>query len=235
LKILGIIPVRGGSKGIPGKNIKILGDKPLFLHVANDAKSCNKISRLIVSTEDTEIARVAQENELDIPFLRPKELALDTTPTLPVILHVIETLEKQGEYYDAICLLQATSPFKPKGFIDSCIDKFAKAGADSFISVLTVPHEYNPHWIFEPDDTGNLRIVTGDTELVPRRQELPTAYYRDGSVYITSVPFLKSNKKLVGGKISFLPSDPTYYCNLDTMADWNKAELLFETLKNTKS
>lgn len=224
MRILGLIPARAGSKGIPGKNIKTLGDKPLIVHAANSVRQSSSISRLIVSTDSEEIAEIARFYDIEVPFMRPKELALDSTPTLEVMKHALNYFRNLGEEYDAICLLQATSPFRRKNFVEECIQTFIDSDSDSFISVLSVPHEYNPHWTFEENEFGELRIATGEINLIPRRQELPRTFFRDGSVYITKVDFLLGENKIVGGKISFKESDWNYYCNLDTPEDWVKAE-----------
>lgn len=230
MKILGLITARGGSKGIPGKNIKQLGHQPLIAYVINDGKASKNLSRLIVSTDDPEILKVAVDYGADVPFLRPPELALDQTPSIEVVKHALRELESQGEKYDAVCLLQPTSPFKPSGFLDECICKFIRSEADSLISVLEVPHEYNPHWTFEMDSDGHLAISTGETKLIPRRQELPKAFHRDGSIYITSTRLIQSQNLLVGGKLVGINSDPKYYSNLDTPFDWQKAEQTYQRL-----
>ena len=129
-------------------------------------------------------------------------------------------------------MLQPTSAFKPKGFIDEALNSFIITQPDTLISVLKVPHEFNPHWVFEKDGSGLLKISTGDPSIIPRRQELPEAYYRDGSIYIISTNFFYVNKALVGGKTAFIESDPYYYCNLDTMQDWLTAEALLNRLAN---
>ena len=221
---MGLIPARAGSKGIPGKNIKTLGGKPLIVHAANSVRQPSSISRLIISTDSDEIAEVARTHGIEAPFIRPKELALDSTPTVDVIIHALDYFRNLGEEYDAICLLQATSPFRRKNFVEECIQTFIESHSDSFISVLNVPHEYNPHWIFEENESGELRIATGENELIPRRQDLPRSFFRDGGVYITKVDFLLEQNKIVGGKISYKESDWNHYCNLDTPEDWVKAE-----------
>ena len=232
MRVLGLITARGGSKGIPGKNIKVLGHQPLIAYVVHDGLQSKLIDKLIVSTDAEEIAEVAKKYGAEIPFIRPAELALDTTPSIDVVLHSIHYLEEQGEFFDAVCLLQPTSPFKPNGFIDHCIQKFIDSQADSLVSVLEVPHEYNPHWTFEMDATGNLAIATGETILIPRRQELPKAYHRDGSVYISKVSFIKEKKMLVGGNTLGVLSNSKYYCNLDTKKDWENAEKNHQCLKD---
>jgi CMP-N,N'-diacetyllegionaminic acid synthase len=230
MKILGLIPARGGSKGIPGKNIKILGNKPLISWVIKDGLDASKLDQIIVSTDSLQIGDTAKEFGAQVPFIRPEKLAMDQSPSIDVVIHAINFYEEQGVFFDAVCLLQPTSPFKPNGFIDSCVDKFEQSGADSLISVLEVPHEYNPHWTFKMDSEGDLSIATGESELIPRRQELPKAFHRDGSVYLAKVSLIKEKKVLVGGKTVGMASDKAYYANLDTMKDWHEAELTYKRL-----
>ena len=223
-KILGIIPARSGSKGVPKKNIRFLAGKPLIQYTAEAALKSNGISSVILSTDSEEIASIGKQIGLSVPFLRPAELAADTTPTLPVIQHVISSLQNLGEYYDAVCLLQVTSPFRPDRFIDEAIEKFTMSGADSLISVLQVPHEFNPHWVFESKADGLLRIATGEQEIIKRRQDLPKSYYRDGSIYITKTEVIMEQNSLYGQRIAYIESNPEYYCNIDTLKDWEIAE-----------
>lgn len=230
MKILGLIPAREGSKGIPGKNIRTLGHQPLIAFTIKDGIEANYLNTLAVSTDSEKIADVARLHGVEVPFIRPKELAQDHTPSIDVVVHAIEFYEQKGEVFDAICLLQPTSPFKPKGFIDDCVQKFLDTNADSLISVLEVPHEYNPHWTFEMDLVGNLSIATGEQTLIPRRQELPQAFHRDGSVYISKVSLIKEKKILVGGKTVGILSNKSYYANLDTVEDWQKAEITYKKL-----
>ena len=224
MRILGLIPAREGSKGIPGKNIKILGNQPLIAYSIKDGLSGNGLTKVVVSTDGEQIAETARRFGCEVPFIRPKELAQDRTPTIDVVLHTLDFLEQSGEFFDAVCLLQPTSPFRPKGFIEKCIQKFLATEADCLISVLEVPHEYNPHWTFKMDMEGALSIATGETSLIPRRQELPTAYHRDGSVYISRVSLIRDHQVLVGGKTAGILSNRHFYANLDTPKDWEKAE-----------
>jgi CMP-N,N'-diacetyllegionaminic acid synthase len=226
LRILGIIPARGGSKGIPRKNIKLLGGKPVIQYTIESAKKSQFLTDIFVSTDDSGIAKVVESIGVKVPFLRPSNLALDHSPSIDFIIHALDEFDKIGKQYDAICLLQPTSPFRELGFIDKCIDKFKKNKADSLISVLQVPHQFNPHWIFEETELGSLMISTGENQIIPRRQELPKAYYRDGSVYLTKVEIIRNERKLLFGNIQFVESNELYYCNLDTMEDWNLAEQL---------
>ena len=230
MRILGLIPARAGSKGIPGKNIKVLGHQPLIAYSIKDGLASSLLSKVVISTDGEKIAEVASQFGGEIPFMRPMDLAQDRTPSIDVVIHTLDFFEQQGENFEAVCLLQPTSPFRPKGFVDACVQKFLDTKADSLISVLEVPHEYNPHWTFKMDEEGSLAIATGETTLISRRQELPMAYHRDGSVYISKVSLIREKRVLVGGKTVGILSDIKYYANLDTPADWDKAELTYKTI-----
>ncbi|MEP6903238.1 MAG: acylneuraminate cytidylyltransferase family protein, partial [Actinomycetota bacterium] len=147
MKVLGLIPARGGSKGVPRKNIRLLNGKPLLAYTAETALQCKTLARVILSTEDAEIADVGRTCGLDVPFMRPLELAQDSTPSLNVVRHALLTLQANGEDFDAICLLQPTNPLRRADDIDACVELLIRTKADSVISVLPVPHEYNPKWV----------------------------------------------------------------------------------------
>lgn len=224
MKILGIIPARGGSKGIPGKNIKPLGGKPLLQYTAEAAAASKLLSRVILSSDDEEILRIAKELDLEAPFPRPENISRDDTPSLEVIKHVLDLFEAENEEFEAVCLLQVTTPFREKGFIDKAIRKFIEEDTDSLVSVLEVPAEYNPHWVFEPGPQGHLKLSTGEAEIISRRQELPKAYHRDGAIYLTKTNVLREQNSLFGRTISFIESRKELYVNIDTPADWELAE-----------
>lgn len=225
MKILGLIPARGGSKGVPNKNIKLLAGKPLIAHTIASAKASSALAQTIVSTDSESIAAVASEFGLQPPFLRPGSLAQDHSTSLEVVQHALSFYEDQGVFFDAVCLLQPTSPFRETGFIDRAIEAFITSGADSLVSVLPVPHEYNPHWVFEPGPDGLLHIATGDEKIIPRRQALPPAFHRDGSVYIAKAEVVK-NGSLFGRRIAYCESNPALYVNIDTPNDWAMAETM---------
>lgn len=225
-KILGIIPVRKGSKGIPGKNKKLLGGKPLVEHTFNSAIHSNLLFKTILSTDDEDIIKLAESySQIEVPFVRPEHLASDSATSIDVVRHVLNSISFD---VDAICLLQATYPFRPNGFIDACIKKFREKKADALISVLPVPHHLNPHWVFE-DDKGYLKISTGDEEMITRRQELPPAYYRDGAVYIATTQNI-NNRGFYSPNMTYMISDEKNYVNIDTPEDWKKAEALHTSL-----
>lgn len=198
-------------------------------YTLQSVKESSLLNRTILSSEDQEIIDVAGSLGLEVPFTRPSDLADDRSPTLPVILHALEFFERKGETFDAVCILQLTSPFRRSGMIDEAIQKMDEGNFDSVISMLPVPHEFNPHWIFEPNEEGELFIATGESEIIPRRQELPAAFYRDGGLYLTKTEVLKKNS-LYGARIGYVQGDSERHINLDTMADWEVAEKLIKTL-----
>jgi CMP-N,N'-diacetyllegionaminic acid synthase len=236
MKILAIIPARSGSKGVPGKNVKILGNEPLLNYTVASSKESGLITDTIISTDSEEIADVAAKSGIEVPFIRPALLATDSTASIDVVIHAVKYLSAQGRDYDAVCLLQPTSPFRQKGFIDKAIEKFIQAGTDSLISVLPVPAEFNPHWVFEITSKGTLTIATGEKEIIRRRQDLPHAFYRDGSIYLTKISTILNQQSFYGDSISYIENDPAYHVNIDTLSDWVTAEnLVKKILENDRS
>lgn len=228
-RVLAVIPARGGSKGIPRKNIRLLAGHPLLYYTAQAALAARLLTRVILSTEDQEIADVGRTGGLDVPFLRPAELATDTTPTLPVLQHAVSELERSGERYDLICLLQPTNPLRRAQDIDDCIQLQAKTDADCALTVLPVPHAHNPHWVYFQSAEGFLRLSTGETTPISSRQLLPPAFHREGSVYVIRRNVLMEANSLYGSKVAGHVMDAARSVNLDTMADWARAEELIAT------
>lgn len=226
MKILGIIPARGGSKGVPRKNIKLLGTKPLIQYTSEIALDCKKIDLVVLSSDDDEIINVGKKLGLKVPFKRPKELAEDNSSSISVIKHALNFYLNKKIHFDAVCLLQVTSPFRTKEFLEKAINTFINNKTDSLVSVLEVPHEYNPHWTFKEDDKGFLKISTGEKSIITRRQDLPKSYHRDGSIYITKTSVIINQNSLYGKSISYIESPKDLYVNIDTLEDWEKAETL---------
>ena|SRR5690554_4757306 len=223
MKVLAVIPARGGSKGVPKKNIRLLGGLPLLQYTFESASQSKLLTKTILSSDDIEIIEIAQNIGLAAPFIRPIELSTDMASSIMVVQHALDFFEQQGEQFDAVCLLQPTSPFREIGFIDRAIEKFMQLNADSLISVLPVPHEYNPHWTFKADKNNYLKIATGDKNIIGRRQDLPKAYHRDGALYLTKTACIKKGT-FYGNKIGYIESNPKLYVNVDTLNDWKKAE-----------
>lgn len=231
MKILGIIPARGGSKGVPKKNIKLLGGKPLIAYTIESALECDLIQDVVVSTDCLEIKDIATTFGAEVPFLRPAELSNDTAKSIDVVIHALEYSKQNGKEYDAVILLQPTTPFRKEGFLYKAIVQYTKHNLDSLVSVKPVPTEYNPHWVFEVNENGFLKLSTGELEIISRRQDLPDAFIRDGSVYITSTNVIESYKTFYGTRLGYIVSDEDYHVNIDTLHDWEFAEQLVKMYK----
>lgn len=175
---LGLVPARGGSKGIRDKNLTPLGGRPLLAYTAEAALASRRLSRVVLSTDSERIAEAGRALGLEVPFLRPAALAADETPMLPVLQHALETLLAAGMSVDAVVLLQPTSPLRRAGHIDAAIDLLDSSGADSVVSVVEVPHQYNPTSVMTLEG-GRLRPYAGQPT-VTRRQDKPRVYARNG-------------------------------------------------------
>jgi CMP-N,N'-diacetyllegionaminic acid synthase len=228
-RVLGLIPARGGSKGIPRKNIRPLAGRPLLEYTAGSALGARRLSRVVLSTEDPEVADVGRGCGLEVPFMRPADLALDATPSLAVVQHALRWLETRGERYDAVCLLEPTAPFRGPDEIDGCIALFEESGADAVITVRRVPDDFNPHWTYLRDVRGYLQLSTGEATPIARRQSLPPAYHRDGSVYVTRRDIVLGRDSMYGDRLVGLVVEDRPWVNIDTQADWARAEELVVT------
>ncbi|MEL6945941.1 MAG: acylneuraminate cytidylyltransferase family protein, partial [Bacteroidota bacterium] len=197
------------------------------------AANASQLDLIMVSTDDSEIAEISQNLGAKVPALRPKHLASDRSPTIDTVIYTLEFFLRKGIGFDAVCLLQPTSPMRSAKDIDQAITAFKKQQTDSLISVLPVPHEYNPHWTFEVEKASNrLKIATGETAIITRRQELPTAYHRNGAIYLTKTSVILDQKSLYGDTIGYYVMSSDNHVNIDTLDDWEKAEQLLLHLDN---
>jgi CMP-N-acetylneuraminic acid synthetase len=224
MRILGLIPARGGSKGIPRKNIRQMAGKPLVQYTIEAAQAAKRLSRVIVSTEDDEIAEVSRSLEADVPFMRPAELAADDTSTLQVVLHALDWLEQQGETYDAVCVLEPTNPLRTSNEIDGCIALMQLLDADTVLTVAPVPDRYHPHRVYFKTPQNGLIPCVDEKAIVHRRQDRPEAFYRDGSVYLSMVEVLRRKNSLFGDHIAGYILDGSASISIDTPEDWARAE-----------
>ena len=223
LRTLGIIPARGGSKGVPRKNIKHLAGRPLLEYTVASALQVRGLARVIVSTDDQAIADCALACGADVPFLRPATLAQDGSPTVPVLQHAVFECERTDGPYDAICLLQPTCPFRSPGLVDRCLERLVESAADTVMTVEQVPHSYHPDWVFVPAD-GTLRVSTGLDAPTPRRQDLSKAFARTGSVYVVRRDTLMKGNTLYGRRVAGVETPQGATINIDTLEDWQRAE-----------
>jgi CMP-N,N'-diacetyllegionaminic acid synthase len=226
MQVLGLIPARGGSKGVSRKNVRSLCGRPLLQYTADSALAARRLSQVVLSTEDEEIADVGRYCGLQVPFLRPPELAEDQTPMLPVVQHALTWFEKRGQRFDAVCLLQPTNPLRSSAIIDGCIELFEESQADAAVTVLPVPAEHNPHWVYFKGDDGALRLSTGEAMPISRRQDLPEAFHREGSVYVSRRDVVMEENSLYGRRVVGYPLKAEYSVNIDNLSDWHRAEKL---------
>jgi CMP-N-acetylneuraminic acid synthetase len=229
MRVVAVITARGGSKGVPGKNLRELCGKPLIAYTIESALEAKRLARVIVSTDDDAIAEMSQRLGADVPFMRPASLAEDRSPTLPVLQHAVRWLTEHDEPADAICLLQPTCPLRRPGLIDECIEKLETTGADSVVTMSPLPLEFHPYWTYLPSDDGTFRLLTGERDPIPRRQDLPPAYHRDGSVYLTRSDVLLGGS-LYGDRLAGVVTDPATRINIDTWDDWRHAESILGSL-----
>jgi len=186
LKILGLIPARGGSKSIPDKNLAPLLGKPLIAYTIEAALKSQRLSRTIVSTDSQAIADVARESGAETPFMRPPELARDETPALPVIQHAVRHIEEnEGWRADVAVYLQPTSPLRRAGHIDEAVDLLTGQGADSVVSVMPVPHQFNPASVLRLEE-GRLKPFLAGQDHPLRRQEKPEVWARNGPAVLAA-------------------------------------------------
>lgn len=211
---------------MPRKNIRPLGGKPLLVWTVEAALAAERLDRVILSTEDEEIADVGRRAGVEVPFLRPVELAGDDTPSLLVVQHALGWMEGGGERFDAVCLLQPTSPFRRPEWIDGCIDLLESRDVDAVVTVARIPAEYHPYWAYLQDGKGFLRLSNGAVEPVTRRQDLPPAYYREGSVYVTKAEIVRGSGSLYGERLAGYEVRAEESVNIDSPEDWMRAEAM---------
>ena len=223
MNILVIIPARGGSKGIPGKNIKLLGGKPLIYYAIDVARAIVDDTHICVSTDDDQIIRVVEQYGLSVPFIRPTELATDTAGSYGVLLHALSFYESKGEHFDAVVLLQVTSPFRTVNHVREALNLYNK---DLDIVVSVKETDSNPYYLcFEEDTEGMLHISKGDGHYT-RRQDCPPVYEYNGAIYIINPERMKAMPLNKFKKRVKYVMDREHSVDLDTMMDWMIAEYM---------
>lgn len=221
-KVLGLIPARGGSKGIPGKNIRMLNGKPLLAYAAQAAQESGMVDRLVLTTDSEEIATLGKDLGIEVPFIRPADLAQDDTPMLPVIEHAVHFVESAGWQPDVILLLQPTAPLRKAEHIQQAVKKLVDEKCDSVVSVVEVPRHYVPDFVLRLEE-GKLKPFL-DAPLATRRQDARPAYSRDGTIYAFRRDVLVHKNTIYGDDCRPLTIPADQSCNLDTMDDWYEAE-----------
>lgn len=223
--VLGVIPARGGSKGIPRKNIQPLLGKPLLEYTVRAAQESKIMDLLILSTDSAEIATVGRKLGVKVPFIRPMELSKDDTPMFPVIEHAVRFVEEHGMLPQIVLILQPTAPLRTPEHIVRAVDVLRSTGCDSVVSVTEVPAHYSPDFVMKVVD-GRLVPFLSDGVSVTRRQDARPAYVRDGTIYAVRRDVLIEGKSIYGRDCRPMILPPEETVILDTLEDWDRAERL---------
>jgi CMP-N,N'-diacetyllegionaminic acid synthase len=221
--VLGIIPARGGSRGIPGKNIRLLAGRPLIEYTVRAAQDSGVIDRVILSTDSSEIAEVGRRLGVEVPFVRPKALAQDDTPMLAVVEHALRFLTDQGWSPEIVVLLQPTAPLRKPKHIADAIELLRSSASDAVASVVEVPRHMSPDYVMRIVD-GRLEPFLPGRQSLTRRQDARAAYARDGTVYAFWRKTLVMTGSIYGNDCRPLLLAPQESVTLDALEDWPVAE-----------
>lgn len=230
-RVLAVIPARGGSKGLPGKNIRQLIDKPLIAWSINHAQDCKFVDEIFVSTDSREIAKVAEQYNVKVPDLRPKELSSDTASSMDVILHTIDTLEKQNKSFDIVIMVEPTSPLREPKDIDSSIEMLVNTqDAESVVGICEVEGAH-PDFLVELNNNFLVPYVNKDFT-VKRRQDIMPMFFFEGTVYTSYVKSIKTRKNFYHEKTLgyVVPKWKSY--EVDDISDFVIIEAILKARKN---
>lgn len=225
-RYLAVIPARGGSKGIPGKNARLVAGRSLLAWSVAHARAADRVDRVVVSTDDEDLAALAREAGAEVPFLRPAELATDDAPTEPAVVHAVEQLAAEGYRPDAVVLLQPTSPVRLPGRIDRAVAQLEIEGADSLVGVTEI-HPFT--WWASADGA----VSSYDPANRPRRQDLAPEdrrFVENGSIYITATDLLLRTGCRLGGKVALHEMDAVESIDIDDEAHLVAVDALLRSL-----
>ena len=226
-RILAIIPARGGSKGLPGKNIRNLAGKPLVSWAIDAAKVSKYIDTTTVNTDSVEIAEIARRYGALVPFLRPTKLATDSASSYDVIIHALSWHVKQKEIFDLVMLLQPTSPLRTAYDIDLAIELFFEKKAQAIVSVC--PCDHHPWWANTLPANGNMGEFLRPEILQTNRQGLPPHYRLNGAIYLADINFLRNNGSFFGPATYALTMSKEHSVDIDDIIDFQLAELFLDS------
>ena len=222
--MIAIIPARGGSKGLPGKNIRPLNGKPLIAYAVEEGLKAKHIDRVIISTDDEEIARIAVEYGAELPFMRPAELATDTAMAVDNYIYTINRLEKEGgKPIESFVVLQPTSPLRIAEDIDGAVDLFEQKGADSVVSYCREAHPVTWHKYL--DEEGRFVNIFEDT--LKNRQDNRVSYYPNGAVYVFKTSIIRQRKYFTDKSYAYI-MPKTRSVDIDFIEDFEYAEFLLK-------
>ena len=223
MNVLALVPARGGSKGIPDKNLRPLKGRSLLEYVARAAADSDVVSRIVLSTDSDRIAAEGRRVGLEVPFMRPAEIARDDTPMLPVVDHAVDFLERSGWAPEIIVLLQPTSPLRRAEHIRAAVQQLRDGNADSVVTVVELPRHLSPDYLMRVED-GRLVPFLAHGANVTRRQDARPAYVRDGTVYAFWRRTLRDTRTIYGRDCRPLVLSPRDSLTIDTPDDWDEAE-----------
>lgn len=225
---LGLIPARGGSKGIPGKNLRPLAGRPLLAHAVEAARAAGVLDRIVLTTDSAQIAELGRSLGAEAPFLRPQELAADDSPMVPVVQHAVTELERNGWSPRAVLLVQPTAPLRRPEHLVAALRMLEETGCDSVVSVVEIPPHFAPDFALEIKD-GRLVFLLPEGQRVTRRQDARPAYSRDGTVYAMRRDVVMRGNSLYGRDCRPLVLRRDESVNLDEPEDWSRAEEILRT------
>lgn len=223
-RVLAVVPARGGSKGVPGKNVRVVGGKPLIVWTIEAARAASHIDRLVVSSDDDAIIAAARAADADVPFRRPAHLATDSAATIDVVFHALDQLPG----FEFVVLLQPTSPMRSSADIDAALECCIRADAPACVSVAEA--EQSPYWMFNLDAVGHLRPLLGETHAASRRQDLPPVYVLNGAVYVANCAWLRQARSFVTPETVAYLMPPARSVDIDTELDMIAFESLSKEL-----
>ena len=222
-RVLGLVPARAGSKGVPDKNVKPLAGASLLDYAARAGRESGVLDRIVLSTDSTAIADAGRQAGLEVPFLRPADLAADETPMLAVIRHALASLDQSGWHADLLVLLQPTSPLRTAQHVREAVSTLRDTSADSVVTVVEVPRHLSPDYVMRIEQ-GVLRPFLPDGARITRRQDARAAYAREGTVYACWRRTIETFGDIYGADCRPLLLDPAESLSIDTPADRDEAE-----------
>lgn len=221
-KVLGLITARGGSKGVPGKNIRVVGGKPLIAWTIEAAQTSKYLDRLILSSDDDIIIEVAKTYGCEVPFKREAHLAADDTPSIDVVLDALDRFPG----YDWIVLLQPTSPLRTADDIDGALQKCIELGSPACVSVCET--EQNPYWMYTQKESRLQPVI--NVPLIERRQDLPRVYVLNGVVYVARSDWFRITRNFMSTETVAYTVPPNRSYDLDSEQDFETLEIYFQKL-----
>lgn len=222
MRTLGLIPARGGSKGVPGKNVRPLCGRSLIARAFDSARDSGVLDRIVLSTDDEAAVAEARRIGLEVPFMRPARFAGDSSPMIDVAVHALGALAADGYRPDALVLLQPTSPLRTAEHIRHALELLADN--DAVCTVVPIPQDLCPHYLMKIGENGYLDYFMPDGPRYTRRQDVPRAYRREGTLFVTRASVLLEQRSFYGARCVPYVLRPDETLNIDTLEEWAEAE-----------